>query len=301
MTTLLAVGLALLAAALFAAASVAQHRAASAGAGASLVGRLARSPLWWVGTFGDTAGFAVQAAALGVGSLLLVQPLLVSTVPLAMAMGARWAGRPVSRVQWGWAVLLVASLAVFVVVGEPTAGVDQAPLRAWLPTGAVLLSVLAGCVLLAVLRRGTTRALSLGVAAGVAFGVAAALVKAVVDLLGDGPVAVLTSWQTWALVVVAVGGAAAQQWSYAAGDLSASLPAVTVGEPVTAVVIGLLVLGESVRADGLEWLLIATTVAATVVATVALARSTAHPEGAAAEAPPVPYPSRGHDPGTGAL
>lgn len=275
--TLVAVALALLAAVLFAAASVAQHRVAAADTGGSLVGRLARSPLWWIGTFGDSVGFAVQAAALGVGSLLLVQPLLVTTLLFALPLGARWAGRRVTRAEWGWALVLVASLAVFVVIGEPTAGVDRAPARDWLPAGTVLALVVAGCVVIALLRRGTARALSLGVAAGVAFGVAAALVKGVVDLLGDGPLAVLSSWETWVLVVTVAGGAGAQQWSYSAGALSASLPAVTVGEPVVAAVVGLLVLGETVRADGPEWGLIGVTVAVMVAATVSLARSSARP------------------------
>ncbi|MDN5919450.1 MAG: DMT family transporter [Pseudonocardia sp.] len=275
--TLVAVALALLAAILFAAASVAQHHVAAADSGGSLVGRLARSPLWWVGTFGDTAGFAMQAAALGVGSLLLVQPLLVTTLLFALPLGAGWAGRRVTRAEWGAALVLVASLAVFVVIGDPTAGLDRAPARDWMPTGTVLAVIVAGCVAVALLRRGTARALSLGVAAGMAFGVAAALVKGVVDLLGDGPVAVLTSWETWVLVLAVAGGTAAQQWSYSAGELSASLPAVTVGEPVVAAVIGLLVLGETIRADGPEWVLIGLTVAVMVAATISLARSSARP------------------------
>ncbi|MET0189588.1 MAG: DMT family transporter, partial [Pseudonocardia sediminis] len=200
-----------------------------------------------------------------------------TTLLFALPLGARWAGRRVTRAEWVRALVLVASLAVFVVVGEPGGGVDRAPARDWLPTGTVLAAVLAGCVAVALLRRGTARALSLGVAAGVAFGVAAALVKGVVDLLGDGPLAVLAGWETWVLVVAVAGGTAAQQWSYSAGDLSASLPAVTVGEPVVAAVIGLLVLGETIRADGPEWVLIGVTVVAMVVATVSRARSSARP------------------------
>lgn len=291
--TALAVGLALLAAALFAVASVAQRGAASEvsdaeASGVRLMGRLVRSPQWWAGTVGDTGGFVVQAAALGVGSLLLVQPLLVTTLLFALPLEALRRRRPVDRRDLGWALLLAGALAVFVVVGEPTAGLDRAPLATWAPVGGVLLALLAGCVLAAGRRRGRPRALLLAVATGLAYGLTAAMMKSVVDLLGDGPIAVLTGWETYVLVAAAVGGTWLQQSAYQAGDLAASLPAVTVGEPVVGAVLGVVVLGEQVRADGPEWVLIVVLVVAMAVATLALARSRAGAPPESTDADPAP-------------
>lgn len=278
--TLLAGALAVLAALLFAIASVAQRGAAADvpdddARGSRLILRLVRSPRWWAGTVGDTGGFVVQAAALGVGALLLVQPLLVTTVLFALPLEARLTGRRIGRNEVRWAVVLVAALALFVIVGEPTAGVDSAPLHAWLPALTVLLVALAGCVLLAGRTRGPRRAAMLAVATGLAYGLVAALTKSVVDALGDGVLALLTSWETWALVVAVVGGTLLQQTAFGAGPLAASLPAVTVGEPVVAAVLGVVVLGEQVRADGLEWGLIGLLVVLMVAATAALSRSSA--------------------------
>ena len=90
-----------------------------------------------------------------------------------------------------------------------------------------LAAVVVACLVVAALRPGPARALSLGTVAGLLFGVTAALVMGVVDLLGDGLLAVLTAGQTWATVACVVAGTLVQQWSYAAGNLSASLPAVT--------------------------------------------------------------------------
>jgi uncharacterized protein (DUF983 family) len=73
-------------------------------------------------------------------------------------------------------------------------------------------------------------------------------------------------------------GTLLQQSAFQAGDLAASLPAVTVGEPVVAVVIGIAVLQEQLQADGAEWVLIGVLVAVMVVATAALARSAAQTE-----------------------
>ena len=278
--TALAIGLALLAAFLFAVASVAQRGAAAAvpddeATGGRLLGQLVRSPRWWAGTLGDTGGFVAQAAALGVGALLLVQPLLVTTVLFALPMEAWARGRRIANAQWAWALALVGALAVFVVIGEPTAGLDRAPFAAWVPALSALLGLMLVCVVGAGRRRGTRRAVLLAVATGLAYGLVGALTKSVVDLLGHGVLAVLTSWETYVLAAAALGGTWLQQVAFGAGPLTASLPAVTVGEPVVAAVLGVVVLSEQIRADGLEWVVIGVVVVVMVVATLALSRASA--------------------------
>ena len=165
--TVLAAGLALLAAGLFAVSTVAQQRSAATvpderARGLGLIRVLVRRPRWWAGVIGDGGGYLVQAAALGFGSLLLVQPLLVTTLLFALPLGAAWAGRTLTRTDWVWAALLAVSLAVFVVSGNPTDGVDRAPVRDWLPAGAVLAGLFLVCVVAAARRRGVTRAASRG-------------------------------------------------------------------------------------------------------------------------------------------
>jgi drug/metabolite transporter (DMT)-like permease len=74
-------------------------------------------------------GFALQAAALGLGSVLLVQALLVSALLFALPLGARLAHRSVTRWEWLWAVVLASSVALIVTVGNPQAGQSRA--RPW--------------------------------------------------------------------------------------------------------------------------------------------------------------------------
>lgn len=286
--TVLAAALALLAAVVLAVGSVAQQRSASAvpdaAHGVRLVRALARRPLWWLGIGGDLGGYLLQAAALAVGSLLLVQPLLVTSLLFALPLGAWWAGRRLSGTDWGWAALLAAALAVFVVVGDPTAGVGRAGAGAWAPVAVVAAVLLAGFLLAAARTRGVSRAVLLAAGTGLCYGVGAALTKGVVDLIGDGAVALLTSWETYALVVVSAGGTMLQQSAFQAGALVAALPTMTVAEPVVAVVVGVAVLGERVQSDGLELVGIGVLAALMVVATVGLARSAAVAQPAAAGA-----------------
>jgi drug/metabolite transporter (DMT)-like permease len=276
----IAAALALAAAALFAVAAAAQQRAArrvpdDRARGTGLLRALFRSRLWWIGTVGDVGGYLAQAAALGFGSLLLVQPLLVTTLLFALPLGARWAGRRLSRADGAWALLLAVALAAFVGLADPTPGLARAAFATWAPAAAILAALLVGCVVAARLRAGVGRAVLLAIATALAYGATAALTKGVVDLLGHGLVPLLTAWETYGLVVMALGGTLLQQSAFQAGGLAASLPVITVGEPVVAAVLGTAVLGEHIRVVGAGWSLIAVLVVVMAAATFALARSSA--------------------------
>jgi drug/metabolite transporter (DMT)-like permease len=272
--------LALVAAALFAVATVAQQRSAATvpdetARGLGLIRTLVRRRLWWLGMIGDAGGYVAQAAALGFGSLLLVQPLLVTTLLFALPLAARWAGRTPTRSDWLWAVLLAGALVGFVLAGNPTEGVDRAGARDWLPSAAVLAGLLAASLAVAGRSRGVIRAVLLAAGTALCYGVAAALTKGVVGQFDEGPVAVLTSWETYMLAAVSAGGTLLQQSAFQAGALTASLPTMIVGEPVVAVVLGVAVLQEQLRADGAEWVLIGALVVLMGTATTMLARSSA--------------------------
>ena len=86
------------------------------------VRRLLRDRQWWTGQRSGRVGFALQAAALGLGSVLLVQALLVTSLLFALPMNARLSHRRVTRWEWLWAALLAAAVAVIVTVGNPTEG-----------------------------------------------------------------------------------------------------------------------------------------------------------------------------------
>jgi uncharacterized membrane protein YdcZ (DUF606 family) len=104
-----------------------------------------------------------------------VQPLLVTALVWALPLQSWWARRPPRAADVAWAVALAVALGTFVVVGEPTAGLDRAPWERWLPVAAVLGVVVVVCAVAASARRGTTRAVLLGVVTAVAYGVVAAL------------------------------------------------------------------------------------------------------------------------------
>ena len=241
----------------------------------ALFTRLLRDRQWWLGSIVAAVGFALQAAALGLGSVLLVQALLVTSLLFALPIHARLSRRRVTRWEWTWAVLLAASVAVIVTVGNPTAGDSRASLQTWTAVIAVLGPALLLCVLGAKVFSGPAGAVLLAVVSGALWGLFAVLTKGVVDRLDDGLWALLRTPELYVWAVVAVAGTAWQQASFRAGSLTASLPTMTVTEPVVASVLGVAVLGEALRPDEEGWLTLIAAVAVMVVATAALARGEA--------------------------
>jgi drug/metabolite transporter (DMT)-like permease len=237
--------------------------------------RLVRDTRWWLGSAVAAVGFALQAAALGLGSVLLVQALLVTSLLFALPISARHAHRRVTRWEWTWAALLAASVAVIVTVGNPTAGHSHASLKTW--TGVVVLlgPALVLCVLGSRIWSGPVRAVLLALVSGALWGVFAVLTKGVVDRLDDGVWALLRTPELYCWALVAILGTAWQQSSFRAGSLTASLPTMTVAEPVVGSVLGIVVLGETLRPGDAGWLTLVVSVAVMVVSTAALARGEA--------------------------
>ncbi len=166
---------------------------------------------WWLGSLVSAVGFALQAAALGLGSVLLVQALLVTSLLFALPINARLTHRPVTRREWIWAALLAASVVVIVLVGNPTAGHARASLETWTVVAAVLGPALVLCVMGARIWSGPVSAVLLAVVSGALWGLFAVLTKGVVDRLDDGIWALLRTPELYAWALVAIAGTAWQQ------------------------------------------------------------------------------------------
>ena len=262
---------------LFAVSAVAQQRAAAdVPAGDALVAQLIRNPRWWAGIIGDAGGFGFQVAALALGSVLIVQPILVSALVFALPLAAHYSRRPVTAVMWAHAIALSAALACFLIVGDPTEGISDAPWSRWMWPMILVLALVGGAlVVTAVVHVTGLQALMLGSAAGLLFGVAAALTQHVVELFGDGITAALTNWQPYTMAAAGMVGLYLQQRGYQIGALSASLPAFTVAEPLGAAFLGLTVLDERLRTGPVGTVIVVVSVVVMCVAAVRLSRAQA--------------------------
>lgn len=246
---------------------VAEGRGTVAGVAAAI-----RRPKWWAGSALAVSGYGLQLAALGFGSVLLVQPLLVLSLPFSLFLGARLYNRRLPMATVVWSLLLSMAVAVLVVFGNPLPGVDSPPLIVWAPTMFSGVAIFLGLYVSASTWLRPHKAFLLGIATGVVFGYLAMFSKALVDgFLDRGLLSIFVSWELWGLLGLMVLGVTTQQAAFNAGMLDKSLPPMTSAEPVTAFILGYVVLGERFQVEGpLGWTVIVTATVLMVAATVRL-------------------------------
>ncbi len=249
-----------------------------------LFGKLLRDRRWWWGSLVGVAGVGLQAAALGKGSVLLVQALLVSSLLFALLISARISRRAVTRWEMVWALLLVAAMSVIVTLVNPQAGQSRASWQVWAAVIAVLGPVLLVCVVCARIWPGRLAAVLFALVAGSLWGVFSVVTKGVVDQLGNGVWSLLRAPELYAWALLALAATSWEQSAYRCGALTASMPTLTVAEPAVGAALGIVVLGETLQTGGVRLLFLVMAVLVMVVATAALARSQAAVTGPPSEA-----------------
>lgn len=240
-----------------------------------LFGHLLRDRQWWAGTLTAAAGFALQAAALDFGSVMLVQALSVTSLLFALVISAMVDHRRITRWEGTWAVLLAAAVAVIVTVGNPHEGQARASLHAWAVVAAIMVPALVLCAIGARIFSGSVSAMLLGLMSGSLWGVFAVLTKGVVHRIDHGLWALLRTPELYVWALVAIAATAWQQSSFRAGSLTASLPTMTVAEPIVGSVLGIVVLGETLHTHRAGYSALGLAVVVMVFSTAALARGAA--------------------------
>jgi drug/metabolite transporter (DMT)-like permease len=230
---------------------------------------------WWLGGVAAVVSAALQAVALAMGSVVLVQALQVTALLFALPVYAWMTKHRLTRRQWGWAVVLAVAVAVFVSVGEPTAGYQRASMQTWAVVALVLGPAMVICVLGARICSAAVAAVLLAAVSAASWALFAVLTKAIVEVCDGGAWALLRAPELYGWLLVAVLGTIFQQSAFRVGSLTASLPTMTVAEPLVASLLGVTVLGETLDADGLEIIALIVAVAVVVLATTALARGEA--------------------------
>jgi drug/metabolite transporter (DMT)-like permease len=215
--------------------------------------RLARRRLWVVGVLAEIGAFALQVVALRHGSLVIVQPLLTTSLLFTIAMAGTWTRESVRASEWAAVVAVVGGLAIFLLVAAPSEqSSGLADWEDWIITGLCMGGALGLLLWYGLRQMDRRRAASLALAAGLGDAFMAVLTKAFAHVTEGSWVGVLTSWVPYALVVAGLAAMLLTQTAYQSGMPKVSLPLITVTEPLISCGIGVALFGEALRLDGIR-------------------------------------------------
>lgn len=242
-----------------------------------LLADLVRRPLWLVGTGAAAVAFLFQVTALWFGPLVLVQPILVTSLLMTVVLRALLARRvPRGSVVLG-AAMCAGGLCLFLALARPHGGSGAITASDVVPLAPVLGGILILSLLGAVGRRGNARAVPLAIAAGILYGVNAGLVKLVTRQVGESLFEPARHWELYTALACGLLGVQLNQAAFQAGTVPAAVAVITVTDPVTSVAVGLVWLGESVDMNALVLAFESLGFAAMVVGIVLLAREAHDP------------------------
>jgi drug/metabolite transporter (DMT)-like permease len=213
---------------------------------------LLRNPRWLGGMSFLVLGALCQIAALTMAPLIVVQPIGALALVITALLNARSTKTPITKATWVAISLCTGGIATFVSlatgIAQDQSELSDGNLYVILAILAFLLAVL-GTVFL--VQRQRMNALTFILGAGLLYGLLATLVKSVIQRIQQSHFEWLTVvCLVAALLAMGLGGWFVQN-AYASGPPDLVIAGLTVIDPMVAVTIGIIVLGEASSASPL--------------------------------------------------
>lgn len=241
---------------------------------------LVRDRLWLAGIACMVAGQIFGVFALARGHVSSVEPLLATNLLFAVIL-ARWlSGQRLGWSGWIGVALLSGGVTAFIVAAQPKGATAPVGAVRQVLVIALLLAVSLILVIIAKHLRLIKEPPLLAAAGGLLYGIQDALTRMSTSIFSAGSLlALVTSWQPYAVVALAVTGLMLVQSAFEAGPLRMSLPALTAAEPIAGIACGIGLLGDQLRVTptALAWQVAG--LIAVVIGVLLLGRHPAMPTG----------------------
>jgi drug/metabolite transporter (DMT)-like permease len=241
-----------------------------------LIADLLRAPRWLTGIACMVAGQVLAAWSIGNLSLAFVEPLLTTNLVFALVLAVPLAKASLKL----WEILGAAVLCLGVALlsasrSAKPIGLSFGSASHWWAAG-VIAAIAFAAVQAGRRRTGRGRAMLTGTGAGLVFGIQDALTRQTLETLSaNGVAAMFTTWAPYALVGAGATGIWLMQSAFNAGPLQQSLPAISAGEPLVGMLLGVIVFGDRIQVTPTELALQAGGIVALVVGVIMVGRAPA--------------------------
>jgi drug/metabolite transporter (DMT)-like permease len=257
---------------------------------------LFHKPRWLLGIGCMVAGQVLAAWSIGNLPLAFVEPLLTTNLVFALLVAVPITKASLRFWEIAGAVVLCTGVALLSVSrSAKPIGLSFGSFSHWPAAGAIAFIAFV-CVQAGRHRPGRARAMLTGIGAGLVFGIQDALTRQTLQALHyHGISGMLSTWAPYALVGAGATGIWLTQSAFSAGPLPFSLPAISAGEPVVGMLLGVVVFGDRIQDTPGELAIYAGGIAALVVGVImvgrapALSQLRAWTEENIASLPPLPH------------
>jgi len=246
---------------------------ATNGPSLGLVRHMVQRKIWLIGFAIMALGYASQAVALHLGSLEVVQPIMVSELVILVMILWLWYFTPLRARDLVAAGATALGLGVFLVVASPSAGARVPSDGRWLGAGVATAIVVGALVVAGSRGPAWRRALVLGAAASTGFALLAAVTKSLTNVLVAGWGGLFTSWQLYAIAVVGLGSFLIMQSAFQVGPFAASQSTLILVNPFVSIAVGHVLFGEDLRGGPLDLTLEVVALAVMVVGALGVSAS----------------------------
>jgi drug/metabolite transporter (DMT)-like permease len=256
--------------------NAAQHEPDSRFLSLRLIIDLFHQPRWLLGIGCMVAGQILAAWSIGNLPLAFVEPLLATNLVFALILAVPIAKATLRFWEITGAIVLCSGVALLSASrSAKPIGLSFGSFSHW-PAAAAIAFIAFACVQAGRRRPGRARAMLTGVAAGLVFGIQDALTRQTLQGLHHfGFGGLLLHWAPYALVGAGATGIWLMQSAFSAGPLNVSLPAISAGEPVVGILLGVVVFGDRIQDTPGELAIYAGGLAALVVGVIMVGRSPA--------------------------
>ncbi len=233
-------------------------------------------PRWLTGMSLLAGGAVLQISALTLAPLIVVQPLGGIALVITSLLNARATKTSINRATWIAISLCTFGIAAFVSVASSVAAevkLDDSNLWQILIVLSVIVAVFS--VLFFTIGK-KAKAISFILGAGVLYGFVASLIKAVVQRIIQGDFSLLTLVCAVITACAVLLGGWFVQNAYASGPPDLVIAGLTVVDPMVAVCLGIVILGEAQQANPITLLIFISSAIVAVIGVWTLSK--VHPE-----------------------
>jgi len=216
----------------------------------SLLAHAIKRGIWLLGFGFMICSFLLQAFALHIGRLSVVQPILTMELLFLVAILGTYFRFSISIREWIGASAIAFGLSGFLYFAAPGGG-DEVPTNlGWLVVGSCTCFLIAAAVVATRWGPRWWKAAMFGSAAAITYAFTAALIKTASNYAANDWVRMFEHWQTYGVAVFGLLGLFLTQNAFHAGPLAASQSTLVLVDPLVSICLGIALFGDSLRTSG---------------------------------------------------